>query len=85
MTFEIRADGVDVDEVLRQIRAAIEEKKSRPPTDEEIHEIASRPLRPVLQPHASEQPPCRLLAPPRWTPIRVDAIYRSSRGCAVRF
>ena len=37
---------------MREIRAAIEEKKKAGLlTDEEIREIASRPLRPVLQPH----------------------------------
>ena len=52
MTFEIRAEGVDVEQVMREIRAAIEEKKKAGLlTDEEIREVASRPLRPHRQCH----------------------------------
>jgi hypothetical protein len=67
VTFEIRAEGVDVEQVMREIRAAIEEKKKAGLlTDEEIREVASRPL---------------LEAPSRWNSgFDTEAIYRSSRG-----
>jgi hypothetical protein len=88
LTFEIRAEGVDVDRILREIREAIEEKKKAGLlTDEEIREIASRPLRPVLQAHDLKS---GLLAellerPSRWNAeFESDAIYRSSRGSAGR-
>lgn len=88
MTFEIRAEGVDVEQVMREIRAAIEEKKKAGLlTDEEIREVASRPLRPVLQPHDLKS---GLLAellerPSRWNfDFEKEAIYRSSRGGAGR-
>ena len=88
LTFEIRAEGVDVEQVMREIRAAIEEKKKAGLlTDEEIREVASRPLRPVLQPHDLKS---GLLAellerPSRWNfDFETEAIYRSSRGGAGR-
>ena len=88
MTFEIRAEGVDVDRILREIREAIEEKKKAGLlTDEEIREVASRPLRPVLQPHDLKS---GLLAelleqPSRWnSEFETASIYRSSRGAAGR-
>src|SRR5260221_357728 len=73
---------------MREIRAAIEEKKKAGLlTDEEIREVASRPLRPVLQPHDLKS---GLLAellerPSRWNfEFETEAIYRSSRGGAGR-
>ena len=88
MTFEIRAEGVDVDRILREIREAIEEKKKAGLlTDEEIREVASRPLRPVLQPHDLKS---GLLAelleqPSRWnSEFETASIYRSSRGASGR-
>lgn len=88
MTFEIRAEGVDVEEVMREIRAAIEEKKKAGLlTDEEIREIASRPLRPVLQPHDLKSSLLSELLerPSRWNyDFEADAVYRSSRGGAGR-
>ena len=52
MGFEIGAEGVDVEKVMREIRQAIEEKKRAGLlTEEEIREIATHPLHPVLHPH----------------------------------
>ncbi|HUG52608.1 MAG TPA: hypothetical protein VMR21_03370 [Vicinamibacteria bacterium] len=88
MTFEIRAEGVDVERVLREIRETIEEKKRAGLlTDEEIREVATHPLRPVLQPHDLKS---GLLAellerPSRWNyAFEPDTLYRSSRGAAGR-
>jgi hypothetical protein len=88
LTFEIKADGVDVERVLREVREAIEEKKQAGLlTEEEIREVATHPLRPVLQPHDLKSP---LLAelleqPSRWNyGFDADTLYRSSRGGAGR-
>jgi hypothetical protein len=88
VTFEIRAEGVDVEQVMREIRATIEEKKRAGLlSDEEVREVASRPLRPVLQPHDLRS---GLLAellekPSRWNfAFEADTVYRSSRGAAGR-
>jgi hypothetical protein len=88
VSFEIRAEGVDVEQVLREIRATIEEKKKAGLiTEEEIREVATRPLRPVLQPHDLKSGLLsELLAQPsRWNfPFDADTVYRSSRGGAGR-
>ena len=88
MTFEIKADGVDVERVLREIRETIEEKKKAGLlTDEEIREVANHPLRPVLQAHDLES---ALLAelleqPSRWNyTFDADTLYRSSRGSSAK-
>ena len=84
MTFEIHADGVDVEQVMREIRATIEEKKRAGLlSDEEVREVASHPLRPVLQPHdlKSGLLPELLENPSRWNfAFDADTLYRSSRG-----
>lgn len=88
MTFEIHADGVDVEQVMREIRATIEEKKRAGLlSDEEVREAASRPLRPVLQPHdlKSGLLPELLESPSRWNfAFDADTLYRSGRGGAGR-
>ena len=88
MTFEIRAEGVDVELLMREIRAALEEKKKAGlVTDEEIREVSTRPLRPVLQPHDLKS---GLLAellehPSRWNyDFAADTVYRSRPGGAGR-
>jgi hypothetical protein len=84
VAFEIRAEGVDVELLMREIRAAIEEKKKAGLiTDEEIREVATRPLPPVLQPHDLKS---GLLAellerPSRWNyAFDPDTLFRSSRS-----
>ncbi len=88
MTFEIPAEGVDVEKLMREIRASIaEKKKAGLLTDEEIREIASRPLPPVLHPHdlKSGLLPELLEQPSRWNfAFEADTVYRSSRGAAGR-
>ena len=52
MSRDVSADGVDVEAVMAQIRERIAEKKRRGLlTDEEVREIAERPLHPVLDSH----------------------------------
>jgi hypothetical protein len=88
VTFEIHAEGVDVERLLREVRETIEEKKRQGlVTDEEIREVATQPLHPVLQPHDLKS---ALLAelleqPSRWNfEFQADTVYRSSRGGAGR-
>ena len=84
MSLEIKADGVDVQDLMRQIRARIEEKKRGGLLSEaEVAEIASHPLHPVLEAHDLKSP---LLAeleerPSRWNyAFDAETVYRSSRG-----
>jgi hypothetical protein len=52
MSFEIRAAGVDVEAIMREIRARIEEKRRKGLlTDAEVREIADHRLEGVLDPH----------------------------------
>lgn len=88
MGFEIKAGGVNVEEVMRAIRQSIAEKKARGLyTDEEIRRIAGHRLHPVLDPHEFRS---RLLEellsdPARWNySFDPEAIYRSSRGAVGR-
>ncbi len=50
MTFEIGSDQVDVAEIMRSIKARIEEKKRGLMTEAEIREIAEQKLEPALPP-----------------------------------
>ena len=51
MTFEIKAEGVDVEEIMSGIRRRIEKKRGDLYTDEEIREIAEHRLDAVLDAH----------------------------------
>lgn len=89
MTDEGKPGAVDVDEVMREIRAAIAAKKARGVyTDDEVRRIASHRLHPVLDSHEFRS---RLLDelladPSRWNyTFGPEAIYRSSRGGSGRF
>jgi hypothetical protein len=87
VTFRVTAPGVDVDELMRQVRAAIAEKKRDIVSEDELREIAERPLEPVLDAHDFHS---SLLAellgdPARWNyAFGPDALYRSSRGAVGR-
>ena len=87
MSVRIGAPGVDVDELMRQVRETIADKKRTLYSDEELREIAERPLEPVLDAHDFKS---GLLAEllggtERWNyRFAPDAIYRSSRGAAGR-
>jgi hypothetical protein len=84
MTFRIASKDVDVDELMRQIRETIADKKRGLYTDDELREIAERPLEPVLDAHDFESTLLgELLADPeeRWNyAFGPDTVYRSSRG-----
>ena len=88
MTFQIDAAGVDVEAIMREIRARIEEKRRKGLlTDAEVREIADHRLEGVLDAHDFKPD---LLSefrehPDRWN-FSFDATtpYRSSRGAAGR-
>jgi hypothetical protein len=87
VSFRIAAPGVDVDELMRQVRETIAEKKRGLYTDEELRDIAERPLEPVIDAHDFRS---GLLAElfggaSRWNyTFGPDTLYRSSRGAAGR-
>ena len=49
-TFTVRSDNVDVEQIMRQIRARIREKRGVDYTEEEIRELASVKLEKFLDP-----------------------------------
>ena len=84
MTFRIADAGVDVEAVMKDVRARIADKKRRGLlTDAEVREIAEHPLHPVLEAHDLKS---ALLEELRETPSRwnyafdPETLYRSSRG-----
>jgi predicted Holliday junction resolvase-like endonuclease len=87
MTFEIGSGGVDVREVMREIRRRIEEKKRGLYTEEELREIGERPLHPVLDAHDFRSGLLEELlgSPERWNySFDPETVYRSSRGLVGR-
>jgi DNA repair exonuclease SbcCD ATPase subunit len=86
VTFEIGGD-VDVDKVMAEIRARIEEKKKGLYTEAEIREIAERRLDAVLEAHdlRSDLIQDFRAEPSRWNfGFETETIYRSSRGLVGR-
>ena len=84
MSFEIEAEGLDVERLLADVHRRIEERrKSGLYTDEELRYIAERPLEPVLQ---ARDVSSALLDEFRardaqWNfSFDPETIYRSSRG-----
>jgi hypothetical protein len=84
MSFEIEAEGLDVERLLADVHRRIEERRrSGLYTEEELRYIAERPLEPVLQPRDVAS---SLLAEFRardgeWNySFDPETIYRSSRG-----
>ena len=84
MTFRIDDGSVDVEAVMRDVRARIAEKKGRGLlTDAEVREIEEHPLHPVLQAHdlASGLLAEVLESPSRWNfAFDPETLFRSSRG-----
>lgn len=87
MTFDIRAEGVDVQEVMARVRARIAEKKRGLLTEDEVREISEHRLPGVLDAHDFRS---RLLAelqenPSRWNyAFEAQTVFRSSRGISGR-
>jgi hypothetical protein len=95
--FSVRADSVNVEEIMRQIRGRIKEKRGADYTDDEIAELARVKLERFLDPravrsdlveHYRRQRPVTPLAgiepPPPTYGFDQDTIYASSRGAAGR-
>jgi hypothetical protein len=83
MSFEIKAEGVDVEAVLRAVRQRIEEKKKGLYDDDELHSLGERDLEPVVE---AGDVPGGLLDELRdrdgqWNySFDPETLYRSSRG-----
>jgi hypothetical protein len=83
VTFRISAEGVDVDEVMREVRRRIALKKDGLLSDAEVRQIAEHRLDPVLD---KADVSSRLLKellddPARWGyAFDAETLYRSSRG-----
>jgi hypothetical protein len=87
MTFEIRSEDVNVEEIMRLIRKRIEEKRRGLYTDEEIREIAEHRLDAVLDAHEfnSDLIEDFRSGSARWNfRFNPRTIYESSRGVVGR-
>ena len=51
MSFEIKAEGIDVGRLLAEVQRRVEERRGALYTEEELRYIAERPLEGVVQPH----------------------------------
>ncbi len=51
MSFEIKAEGVDVERLLAEVQRRVEERRGKLYSEEELRFIAERPLEGVVQPH----------------------------------
>jgi hypothetical protein len=51
MSFEIKAEGMDVERLLAEVQRRVEERRGVLYTEEELRHIAERPLEGALQPH----------------------------------
>jgi hypothetical protein len=94
--FTVRADHIDVEQIMRQIRARIKDKRGADYTEAEIRELASVKLDKFLDPRAvrsnllqhyrSERQPAPLITPdeahpPLWD-FNPTTVYVSDRGAA---
>ena len=83
MSFEIKGDDVNVDEIMRSIRKRIEEKRQTLYSDDEIRAIADHKLDAVLDAHDfnSDFISDFRAEPVRWNyQFGPETLYRSSRG-----
>ena len=83
MSFEIKSDQVNVEQIMRSIRKRIEEKSQGLYSEDEVREIAERRLEAVLDAHDFNSD---FVADFRAQPVRwnfqygPETLYRSSRG-----
>lgn len=96
--FTVRADHIDVEQIMRQIRARIRDKRGADYTEAEIRELASVKLDKFLDPRAvrsdllqhyrRERQPAPLITPEEAHPPLYDfnmgTVYVSDRGAAGR-
>ena len=90
--FSVRSDSVDVEQVMRQIRARIREKRGVDYTEEEIRELANVKLEKFLDPRGVRSDLLEqfrrtkaALPPPRTSPSKtrhsMNRTGASSAGC----
>jgi hypothetical protein len=87
MSFEIKAEGVDVHRLLAEIHRRIEERREGLYTEEELRFIAERALEGVLQPHDLRADLVEEFRSRdgQWNyAFDAETIYRSSRGLVGR-
>jgi hypothetical protein len=87
VAIEIKSGDVNVEDVMRQIRERIEQRKKDVMTEEEIREIAEHRLEAVLETHDFGVDFLRdfRAEPARWNfAFGPDTLYRSSRGAVGR-
>jgi hypothetical protein len=88
VTFRIEDGAVDVEQVMRDLRARIAEKKRRGLlTDAEVRELADHPLHPVVEPHDLKSSLLgeMLEVPGRWNfAFDPESVYRSRHRGAGR-
>ena len=88
--FSVRSDTVDVEQIMRQIRARIREKRGVDYTEEEIRELANVKLEKFLDPQAACAPNLleeyRRVSTPRaaGAELRVRRRRRSTKRTAAR-
>jgi hypothetical protein len=96
--FTVRADHIDVEQIMRQIRARIRDKRGADYTEEEIRELAAVKLEKFLDPRAvrsdllqhyrRQHQPAPLILPEESHPPLYDftptTVYVSDRGAAGR-
>src|SRR5262249_40460781 len=97
--FSVRADHIDVEQIMRQIRARIRDKRGADYTEEEIRELAAVKLEKFLDPRAvrsdllkhyqQQHQPAPLIMPEEAPPpplydFTPDTVYVSDRGVAGR-
>jgi hypothetical protein len=84
---EIKSGDVNVEEVMRQIRERIAQRKKEVMTEEEVRDIAEHRLEAVLEAHDFKVDFLRdfRAEPARWNfAFGPDTLYRSSRGAVGR-
>src|SRR5258707_12965863 len=84
--FSVRSDNVDVEQIMRQIRARIREKRGVDYTEEEIRELANVRLEKFLDPKGvrsglleESRRPGRVEAPPPNFSFGEDTLYETHR------
>ena len=84
--FSVRSDNVDVEQIMRQIRSRIREKRGVDYTEEEIRELAIVKLEKFLDPRGRALGPARAVPPEARgvaaAELRVRGHARSSRRTA---
>jgi hypothetical protein len=87
MSFEIKAEGVDLERLLAEVHRRVEERRGTLYTEDELRFIAERPLEGVVQPHdvrADLREEFRKRDASWNYSFDAQTLYRSSHGLAGR-